>query len=190
MAPQYTKKMIRKAFIEMLNEHPLNKITVKDIAAACDINRNTFYYYYTDIYVLLSEIFQTELQTVINEYNDTLSWEESFIAAAKFALENRTAIYHVYNSMQREELVNYIYNVSGNVMMRYVEKVSNSIQASSGDKKLIASFYQCALTEMVLRWIASGMKEDPDTIIRRIGELFDGNIELSLKRSAGLNDTK
>lgn len=188
MAQQYTKKMIREAFIKMLNEHPLNKITVKDIATACEINRNTFYYYYTDVYVLLSEIFQTELQTVIDEYNDTLSWEESFIVAAKFALENRTAIYHVYNSMQREELVNYIHNVSGNVMMRYVEKVSNGIPASSADKKLISSFYQCALTEMVLRWISSGMKEDPDTIIRRIGQLFDGNIESSLKRSADLNN--
>lgn len=188
MAQQYTKKMIRDEFIKMLNERPLNKITVKDIAIACEINRNTFYYYYTDVYALLSEIFQTELQTVIDEYNDTLSWEESFIVAAKFALENRTAIYHVYNSIRREELVNYIYNVSGNVMMRYIEKVSDGISASSEDRKLIASFYQCALTEMVLRWISSGMKEDPDTIIRRIGQLFDGNIELSLKRSADLND--
>ncbi len=188
MAQQYTKKMIREEFIKMLNERPLNKITVKDIATACEINRNTFYYYYTDVYALLSEIFQTELQTVIDEYNDTLSWEESFIVATKFALENRTAIYHVYNSIRREELVNYIYNVSGNVMMRYIEKVSDGISASSRDRKLIASFYQCALTEMVLRWISSGMKEDPDTIIRRIGQLFDGNIELSLKRSADLND--
>ncbi|WP_244969158.1 TetR/AcrR family transcriptional regulator [Tissierella praeacuta] len=186
MAQQYTRKIIREVFIKMLNEHPLNKITVKDIALACEINRNTFYYYYTDIYALLAEIFQAELQTVIDEYNDTLSWEESFIVATKFALENKTAIYHVYNSMQREELVNYIYNVSGNVMSRYVEKVSDGISAYSGDRELIASFYQCALTEMVLRWIASGMKEDPDTIIRRIGKLFDGNIELSLKRSANL----
>ncbi|NFF79505.1 TetR family transcriptional regulator, partial [Clostridium sporogenes] len=170
------------------NERPLNKITVKDIATACEINRNTFYYYYTDIYALLSEIFQIELQTVIDEYNDTLSWEESFIVAARFALENKTAIYHVYNSMRREEVVNYIYNVSGNVMIRYVEKVSDGISASLGDRKLIASFYQCALTAMVLRWIAAGMKEDPDTIVRRIGQLFDGNIELSLKRSAGLTD--
>lgn len=186
MAQQYTRKMIREVFIKLLNKHPLNKITVKDIATACEINRNTFYYYYTDIYALLAEIFQSELQTVIDEYNDTLSWEESFIVATKFALENKTAIYHVYNSMQREELVNYIYNVSGNVMSRYVEKVSDGISAYSGDRELIASFYQCALTEMVLRWIASGMKEDPDTIIRRIGKLFDGNIELSLKRSANL----
>lgn len=187
MAQQYTRKMIREVFIKLLNKHPLNKITVKDIATACEINRNTFYYYYTDIYALLAEIFQSELQTVIDEYNDTLSWEESFIVATKFALENKTAIYHVYNSMQREELVNYVYNVSGNVMSRYLEKVGEGIPASLEDRKLITSFYQCALTEMVLRWVASGMKEDPDTIIRRIGQLFDGNIELSLKRSANLN---
>ncbi|KXL53759.1 HTH-type dhaKLM operon transcriptional activator DhaS [Anaerotignum neopropionicum] len=188
MAQQYTKKKIREEFIKILNERPLNKITVKDIASACEINRNTFYYYYTDVYALLSELFQTELQTVIDEYNDTFSWEESFIVATKFALENKIAINHVYNSMQREELEDYIYNVSGHVMNRYVEKLSDGISASSGDKKLISSFYQCALTEMVLRWIASGMKEDPDTIVRRIGQLFDGHIALSLKRSSGLND--
>ena len=189
MAQQYTKKKIREEFIKILNERPLNKITVKDIASACKINRNTFYYYYTDVYALLSELFQTELQTVTDEYNDTFSWEESFIVATKFALENKIAINHVYNSMQREELEDYIYNVSGHVMNRYVEKLSDGISASSGDKKLISSFYQCALTEMVLRWIASGMKEDPDTIVRRIGQLFDGHIALSLKRSAGLNDS-
>ncbi len=189
MAQQYTKKKIREEFIKILNERPLNKITVKDIASACEINRNTFYYYYTDVYALLSELFQTELQTVTDEYNDTFSWEESFIVATKFALENKIAINHVYNSIQREELEDYIYNVSGHVMNRYVEKLSDGISASSGDKKLISSFYQCALTEMVLRWIASGMKEDPDTIVRRIGQLFDGHIALSLKRSAGLNDS-
>ena len=189
MAQQYTKKKIREEFIKILNERPLNKITVKDIASACEINRNTFYYYYTDVYALLSELFKTELQTVTDEYNDTFSWEESFIVATKFALENKIAINHVYNSIQREELEDYIYNVSGHVMNRYVEKLSDGISASSGDKKLISSFYQCALTEMVLRWIASGMKEDPDTIVRRIGQLFDGHIALSLKRSAGLNDS-
>lgn len=189
MAQQYTKKKIREEFIKILNERPLNKITVKDIASACKINRNTFYYYYTDVYALLSELFQTELQTVTDEYNDTFSWEESFIVATKFALENKIAINHVYKSIQREELEDYIYNVSGHVMNRYVEKLSDGISASSGDKKLISSFYQCALTEMVLRWIASGMKEDPDTIVRRIGQLFDGHIALSLKRSAGLNDS-
>ena len=37
-----TKRAIRASFLKLLNERPLNKITVKDIVTACGINRNTF----------------------------------------------------------------------------------------------------------------------------------------------------
>ena len=188
MAKQYTKNLIREIFIEMLNKKPLDKITVTDIAEKCEVNRNTFYYHYKDIYEILSEIFQTELQKVIDEYNDTLSWEESFLLAAEFSLENKKAIYHIYNSIRREELEDYIYNVSGNIMTRYVQKKSEDIPAAEGDKNLIATFYQSALTEMVLRWIEGGMEEDTEIIIKRIGKLFNGNIALSLKRSVDLEN--
>jgi hypothetical protein len=73
-------------------------------------------------------------------------------------------------------------------MQRYVEKMSEGISASNDDKKLIAFLYQSALTKMVLHWIANGMKEDPEKMIRRVGQLFDGNVTLSLQRSASLND--
>lgn len=187
MARQYTRKEIRDTFVRMLNESPLNKITVKDIVNECEINRNTFYYYYADIYAIIEEIFQRELQQVIGEYNDTLSWEESFLVALNFAMENKKAIYHVYHSIQRERVENYLYNVAGQVMTYYVESESKGIRASKADKELIAVFYQSALTEMLLKWIASGMKSDPDKIIRRIGKLFNGNIARSLKRSAELD---
>ena len=107
--------------------------------------------------------------------------------AAEFALENRRAVYHIYNSLQREELENFLYSISGNVMNEYVETMSKDIGASKEDKELIVEFYQSALTGMVLRWIATGMKGDPDSKIERIGVLFDGNIEISLKRSEELN---
>ncbi len=189
MAHPYTRKKIRDMFVAMLNERPLNKITVKDIVTACEINRNTFYYYYADLYAILSEIFQTELQKVIDEYNDTRSWEESFLVATGFALENKKAVYHVCNSIWREELEKYLFDIAGNVITHYVETVSRDIPASKADKRIIVSFYQCALTETLLQWIACGMKEEPENVIRRTGLLFNGNIELSLRRSAELNDT-
>lgn len=58
--------------------------------------------------------------------------------------------------------------------------------ASQGDKDIIAQFYQSALTEMVLNWIGQGMKEDGLEMIIRMGQLFDGNIRASLKRSESL----
>ena len=68
-----------------------------------------------------------------------------------------------------------MYGVAGSVMTRYVEHVSAGIPASEGDKRIIARFYQSAMTEMVIQWIIGGMKEDPEVAIRRIGQLFDGN---------------
>lgn len=186
MAQQYTKKRIREVFIDMLNDIPIKDITVKEIVSRCEINRNTFYYHYHDVYAVLTEIFEMEIQKVIDEYNDTLSWEEGFLKATSFAQNNKRAIFHVYHSIRKEELERYIFNVSGSVMERYVMRRSENINASKEDIKLIAFLYQSALTQMVMHWIAEGMKEDPEKIIRRVGELFDGNIELSLRRSEAL----
>lgn len=183
MAKQYTKKLIRDNFIKMLNERPLKRITVKDLALACEINRNAFYYHYADIYELLSEIFEMNLELVIEKYNQSKSWEETFIKAAEFALENKRAIYHVYDSMQQDELVKFIFAISGNMMSEYVKYENENIKAPEKDAALIASFYQSALSGMIVRWIETGMKQEPVPVVERIGFLFDGNIAISLQRS-------
>ena len=53
--PNFTKKAIKETFIELLDERPLNKITVKDIVEACGINRNSFYYHFEDLPALVEE---------------------------------------------------------------------------------------------------------------------------------------
>ncbi len=186
-----TKKMIREVFVQMLNERPLHKITVTDIVNECDINRNTFYYYYADIYDIVSQIFQTELQRVIDDYNDKNSWEESVLQALKFAVKNKKAVYHIYNSIQKEKLEKYLFDVCGNVMRRYVERVriNLDIHASNSDMDIIILFYQYALTEMFINWISSGMSVEQENIICRSGQLFNGNIERSLRKSVELNDS-
>lgn len=42
--------------LELLDRHPLEKITVTDICASADVNRSTFYSYYEDVGQLLLEI--------------------------------------------------------------------------------------------------------------------------------------
>ena len=186
MAQKYTRNMIRNVFIEMLDERPFDEITVTDLVTRCEINRKTFYYYYQDLYAVLTEIFESELETVLGGVKEHVTWEEGIAQAMQIALRHKRAVYHVYHSMQRESLEKYLYNVAGEVMRRYVERQSEGIHASQGDKDSIAQFYQSALTEMVLNWIGQGMKEDGLEMITRIGQLFDGNIRASLKRSENL----
>ena len=74
-----TKKLIFDTFIEQLEKKPFDKITVKDIVESCGINRNTFYYYYSDIYDLLEEVFTKELKVITEQHKNGGSWLEAFI---------------------------------------------------------------------------------------------------------------
>ncbi|MFR8927663.1 TetR-like C-terminal domain-containing protein [Peptoniphilus senegalensis] len=186
MAKNYTKDLIRKEFIKLLNKKKLHNITVTELAKTCNIERKTFYYHYENLTELVKEIFDEELDRVIEEFNETLSWEESFILAAKFILDNKKVVKHIYESDYRMDLEKYIFSISGEIMRKYVIRVAKDTKAQETDIKLIAYFYQCALSSSLIQWLAADMKTDPKAVTRRIGELMDGNILLSLKRSEKL----
>ena len=56
-----TCKALAAAAVSLLEERPLDKITVRDITDRCGLTRNTFYYHFQDIYDLLGYIFGKKL---------------------------------------------------------------------------------------------------------------------------------
>ncbi len=182
---QFTQKAIVESLIKLLNERPLDKITIKDIVEDCGINRNTFYYHFEDIPSLVKQILNAEAEKVLLKQETVVSWEEGFIEGAQFALQNKKVVYHIYNSVRREEVEKYLYHVAGDVMRQYVEAAAAGSKAKEEDKKLIADFYKSALVGMTLDWLNSGMKYAPEPLIRRLGVMLKGNIEEALKRAEG-----
>lgn len=51
-----SKNLIKESFLELLQEKPLNKITVTDVVTKADINRGTFYAHFDDINKLIHTI--------------------------------------------------------------------------------------------------------------------------------------
>lgn len=180
---QFTEKAIIASFIKLLNLRPLDKITIKDIVEDCGINRNTFYYHFEDIPSLVRVILNTEAEKVFAGQETMASWEEGFIAASRFALENKKLVYHLYNSVSREEVERYLNDIAGEVMRRYVEMIAADISSREEDRRLIASFYKAALVGMVVDWLGRGMKYDPEQVIRRLGVMLQGNIKTALERA-------
>ena len=89
MAQKYTRNMIRNVFIEMLDERPFDEITVTDLVTRCEINRKTFYYYYQDLYAVLTEIFESELEAVLGGVKAHVTWEEGIAQAMQIPLQRR-----------------------------------------------------------------------------------------------------
>lgn len=173
---QFTKDAIIDSFIEMLNAKPFDKIKVKDIAEVCQINRNTFYYYFQDIYALLEAVFEREVNGLLEGNQEPESWQEVLLKSTEFLRENKKAMYHVYNSINRNQLEQYLYRVSDEMLVEFVDSQVQDLNVEEEDKFLLASFYKHALVGMVLNWIDHGMKEDPERVIHKLGALLEGSI--------------
>lgn len=115
---------------------------------------------------------------------------DGFISAARFALENKRLVYHIYNSVSRERVERYLYSIAGEVMRLYVSRITEQVEHAAHkkvfpeDQKMVVDFYKFALVGMILDWLNTGMKKDPEGLIRRVGEIFHGNIEAALTRVA------
>ena len=48
-----TKKALSNALKDAMKKKSFQKITVRELRQACNVNRKTFYYHFSDIYALL-----------------------------------------------------------------------------------------------------------------------------------------
>lgn len=65
-----SRKMIRHAFVELVLEKDLEKITVKNIVERAEISRGTFYAHYADINAVMEEIENEIMGTMVELLND------------------------------------------------------------------------------------------------------------------------
>lgn len=189
MAKQYTKNLIKEEFMKLLEEKSFNLITITEIADKCEINRNTFYYHYEDIYTLVKEILADEIKKVDQEFDSSSSWEKSLITASSFFLDNKKAAQNLFKSIDKKDTDAYLYKICESVMSKYIENecLLKNIEATEEDKALVTNFYRIALVGLLDKWVLDGMDKSPDDFIYRLGKLFDGNIERSLRISESLS---
>ena len=125
---KFTKKAIMYEFMSILEVKSLDKITVKDICERCEINRNTFYYYFEDIYDVLNTVFEMEKETVLEEIKDNSSFLNAYRRSASIIMNNKKAVIHIYQSKRGDILRNYLETVIKDFVGRAVEEAAEGYQ--------------------------------------------------------------
>ena len=178
---QFTKKAIVETFLELLKEHSLDKITVKDIVEKCGINRNTFYYYYQDIYDLIDDVFDIETKKVLEDEKQYESWYEELLRVALFVVENRPAILHIYDSKSRDVLEKYLFAICDKLIRNYVEQQVQGMEVSDKEKEFVITFYGYSLVGMTLNWIKGNSQSDSADYLKGMAAVFEGTVKTALE---------
>ena len=179
---------------EMTETHmqPLDKrARLQELArllGGSEVTRNTFYYYYTDIYALTEDVFESEVEKLSESIDSYDSWQKAFLAATAFAAENKRMILHLHNSAHRDILARYFHKTILTGMLSYVQKEAEGLDVSERKIMALARFYTAALAGLTVEWLDSGMKGAPDSFLADLGDMLDGNIRHSLERGCGKAD--
>lgn len=177
MAKQ-TQKFIMSTFMQLLEGESLDKITVRDIVEECEINRNTFYYHYSDIYDLLDDVFRMETEKFMSEdIDENTTFGEEYERAARFVLKYKRAILHIYDSKKRDVLQNYLETLAFSFISRFVKKEADGYGLSDEDIDYITGFYTHAIVGNTLGWIKRKLPSGQEKFIARTAVTFNATVK-------------
>lgn len=169
-----TKQEIAKTFLFLINNHPLNEISIRDLTKACGINRNTFYYHFSNIADLIEYVVKNIVDELLTKYPPKIdSLESCFIAGINFARNNKTAINNIYHSTSRAIFERHLWHVCSYSVNAYLESVPKELLPvkSPDETDILRDFLKFETFGFVIDWINRDMPEDVNKKIQILANL-------------------
>ena len=160
---RYTKAVIKDTFIVLLKEKPVNKVTVKEICDLAEINRATFYRYYSNPFDLLDKI---ELEMLSQMKSSLKTSPRSFREIFTFIMDNIRADGERYQVLASE---NGDSKFPGRIFSLYYESIREELRKqfpnlSSTQQEWLYYFSAQGCCGILERWISGGMVEDVEEV--------------------------
>lgn len=172
---RYTKLILKESIIKLLQNKPIEKITIKEICETADINRSTFYMHYGNQYDLMHQI-EREFLDDINAYLDKFDFKEN--AAESFQMLCKIFEYIVENA----ELSKVLLGVHGDIALQkriMMIAQQQSMREWRGRRPIDSELHEYLLLfgvngsiGVVQKWLQDGLEKSPkemaDIVIKLI----------------------
>ncbi len=173
---QLTKQALANALIKELQNKTIDKIAIKDLTDMCGINRQTFYYHFTDIYDLMEWTLKQHIMNYLDyeEVKDDSSFSK-IKSLLTFLTQERRIFLNAYDNR------NYIYYhqfltayLSPLIRNRIMEEPL-AAQVKSDKIDFIVKTYTYALVGIAINWLNRGAPNDIELYLNDINTLIGEN---------------
>lgn len=192
-----TKRLIAQSLKELSEEKPFDKISVGEIAARSNVNRQTFYYHFQDKYDLLKWIYKEDYFFPNMQNLNFDNWDqclrgilESVRADRRFCVNT---IRHTEQEVTELFLADtvHIFDAALDLLKNQsVEKEKTLRHVDPEEQNFIARFFAYGVCGILVEWIEKGMKEEPEVVAHRMRNLLNTCKELAYKQVLEENEEK
>lgn len=170
-----TMKTIMQTFSEMIEEMPFDKITVLALVKRCEINHNTFYYHFQDLYELLDKWIQYEIDKLVKTLEDPTDLKAEMKAVFQACKEYPKIINHILSSLSKEQLEYHFFIKTEDSISKYIKKQLEDAGKYLSDEQIqsTAEFCRFALAGYFLKFNYMQPKPDVDEYVNHFEWIFD-----------------
>lgn len=183
-----TKQALEASLKKVMLQKPLDKITISDITSDCGISRMAFYYHFKDIYDLVEWSCLEDAKRALQGKKTYDTWQEGILQIFEAVLENKPFILNAYHSVSREQIENYLFHLTYDLLKAVVEEKTAGMQIREEQKEFIANFCKYSFVGIMLDWIKQGMKEDYSEIVDNMALTLHGSITNSVQNFLSKTD--
>lgn len=176
-----TRQLLKDAFIDLMQEMDIEKITVNRIAERSTINRVTFYLHYRDIPDMMEKMadeMAEEIQRVLNQSpvnpNSVEEIDSLMLVSLLEHIAEHSKFYKIILGSKRTPLFTerLLKMISGTIAMRIDKFGGDSNLTKSGVPKDIAIWYgSSALIGTIVAWLRNDMPYTPHFLAKQFSML-------------------
>lgn len=169
-----TKKNIGQAFLHLLSEKSLSQITVKELSNLADINRKTFYMYYSNIEDIFAELEDELVLKLVHVFEKELFQKEMFDSYSFFENLNRTIQEDIglYRILNHSDLLPHLIQRAKNALIEVFFRKYN-ISADSDNERYIlyAEYAASGILSMYTKWFSRDFHMSLEELTRTAAEI-------------------
>ena len=169
-----TKKNIRQAFLHLLSEKSLSQITVKELSNLADINRKTFYMYYSNIEDIFAELEDELVLKLVHVFEKELFQKEMFNSYSFFENLNHTIQKDIdlYRILNHSDLLPHLIQRAKNALIEVFFRKYN-ISADSDNERYIlyAEYAASGILSMYTKWFSRDFHMSLEELTRTAAEI-------------------
>ena len=181
--PNAMKYALAQSLKKLLSTRKLDKITVKDIAEDCGVNRQTFYYYFRDIYDLLEWNFCDATERLIRSGLDHGDWRSGVKAVTEYLQENRTLVWNAYHSISHESVSDFLKRTLRPHILSAVREEAKGLEWEPCQENVdfVADIFTLTAAGIVMEWIGTQRLEGTEERLNELFTAMDGSVSLMLR---------
>ncbi|MBR4308547.1 MAG: TetR/AcrR family transcriptional regulator C-terminal domain-containing protein [Oscillospiraceae bacterium] len=179
-----SKEQIRISFRRLLFAKSLDKITVRDIVEDCGLTRNTFYYYYEDIYDLFDDYLDACSRTALETLPSDSPWDRILLTILRGIFDSPQTARHIMYSKKNDTMRLYLNRMLGAMIDRHVDRMSGGLTILVHDRQIICDAMTHAVYGLLEQWLTGPEAHRMDSNLVRLARSFSGAIRSALEYCA------